>query len=59
MTDEIYDHMPKWRRLIRDLAREAGIKSFQNPSRDKGNESGEERNSSVLEDRSDESAGAR
>ena len=32
MSDEIYDHMAKWRRVLRDLAIEAGLKRFVNPS---------------------------
>ena len=28
MSDQIYEHMPKWRRVIRDLASEAGIRKF-------------------------------
>jgi hypothetical protein len=28
MSDEIYEHLPKWRRVLRDLAKEAGIKGF-------------------------------
>jgi hypothetical protein len=43
MSDEIYEHMPKWRRLIHDLARDAGIKDFLNPSDDENNKSTEDR----------------
>jgi hypothetical protein len=32
LSDEIYNHLPKWRRLIHDLAKEAGIKTFAKPS---------------------------
>jgi hypothetical protein len=31
MSEQIYEHLPKWRRAIRDLAVEAGIRKFVNP----------------------------
>ena len=30
MNEEIYKHLPRWRRIIRDLATDAGIKKFAN-----------------------------
>jgi hypothetical protein len=49
MSDEIYEHMPKWRRLIRDLARDAGIKNFLNHSHDDASNSTEANDSSTGE----------
>jgi hypothetical protein len=49
MTDDVYSHMAKWRRLIRDLAREAGIKSFLDPPSDDSNKSHENHESSTTE----------
>jgi len=53
MTDEIYEHMPKWRRLIRDLARDAGIKNFLNPSHDEASSSTEANDPSTTEKQSE------
>jgi len=39
MSEQIYDHMAKWRRAIHDLAVEAGIKRFVNPSDSHGQKS--------------------
>lgn len=59
MSDEIYNHMPRWRRLIRDLAREAGVKNFLNHSSDDSNKSTEPRNSLTVEEESDETESER
>jgi hypothetical protein len=32
MSEQIYQHLPRWRRVMHDLAAEAGIKRFANPS---------------------------
>jgi hypothetical protein len=32
MSEQIYKHLPHWRRIIHDLAAEAGIKKFLNTS---------------------------
>jgi hypothetical protein len=32
MSEEVYKHLPKWRRAVHDLAVEAGIKKFVNTS---------------------------
>lgn len=32
MSEQIYEHLPKWRRIIRDLAAEAGLRKFMNPA---------------------------
>jgi hypothetical protein len=39
MDEEVYDHLAKWRKVIRDLAKEAGIKKFADPSSDQNKES--------------------
>lgn len=31
MSEQIYEHMPKWRRVLRDLAVEAGLERFVKP----------------------------
>jgi len=31
MSEEVYKHLPKWRRTLHDLAVEAGLKKFVNP----------------------------
>jgi hypothetical protein len=38
MSEQIYERLPRWRRIIRDLGAEAGIKKFVNSSdaHDKG-----------------------
>jgi hypothetical protein len=54
MTGEIYDHMPKWRRLIRDLAREAGIRNFLNASSEEHNQSDDAHGSMVHGNRPEE-----
>jgi hypothetical protein len=32
VSEEVYDHLPRWRRIVHDLAVEAGLKKFVKPS---------------------------
>jgi hypothetical protein len=47
MNEEVYEHLPRWRRIIHDLAKEAGIKNFVNAPSEESSESSENDNSSA------------
>jgi hypothetical protein len=39
MSEEVYQHLPRWRRIIRDLAKEAGLENLLNPPNHQTNNS--------------------
>ena len=49
MTEEVYQHLPRWRRIIHDLAREAGIKNFVEVPPEESKDSSENHNLTAKE----------
>jgi hypothetical protein len=53
MSEEVYQHLPRWRRIIHDLAKEAGIKNFVNASNTETSKPTENRDSSATENQTE------